>query len=862
MSSITWLHISDLHWRESEAYDANVVAGALLRDLAERTERIAPELGRIDFIFVTGDIAFASKPEEYVLAQRFFDELRRVTGVRKDRLFIVPGNHDVDRETISDEARDMVAELNGQGAVNRLLGNDIQRAIVMQRFHRYEWFLNNYMGRYLPFSSGRYFYKRERRLADKRIAILGLNSAWASASDADRLHLFLGEPQVRTALHRAGRADIRIALMHHPFEWLHDSDRDVCEQLLLHGCDFVLRGHLHRTDLTYQQSPGSRAMVIGAGACYKTREHPNAYNLVHLDLDSESGVIYLRVYSNRGRGFWTEDVLSYENVRGKYTFDLFLEPAPAPPPEPLSDMVPPSEAPENLVGVAVAPPVVQWPRPGLDRWWAARGYICNPFMWPNAADVGEDDFPELFRAWHIDPNTDAGLEGLGPTPTLDAISSEENGLVLAYAPAGGGKTFYRRLAARLVEERAGTECVEISDVVAQVSDPDQVTAHDLALCVLDHVSRRLSVELPLSSSASVARILRTCDEVITAARDSQEITRVYVFVDDLHQLFGEESYRARQNTQALKAVLDFCKAAADRGGGGALALRLFIPEGLQESIQRGLGERRRQRIEECTISWSVEHCRSVIERRLDSSWQGETGAGVAHLGRLLTPDALEEFLDWLRRQEGAVSPRCVVRVFDGLARYAYGRSVETSQIDVELWNAFVNSGESKTRCVQAVPYPLEASGDIMQSLAETSTPNQPEYDAFISYSHRDEKWVHSWLLPRLEGGGLRVCVDFRDFEPGAPSITEMERAVRQSRKTLLVLTPNYLASEWTEFENILASTLDPAARRRRIIPLFLEQCKLPLRIRSLTYLDFTGSDQEFQLRRLLRAIRSHLSGGS
>lgn len=131
------------------------------------------------------------------------------------------------------------------------------------------------------------------------------------------------------------------------------------------------------------------------------------------------------------------------------------------------------------------------------------------------------------------------------------------------------------------------------------------------------------------------------------------------------------------------------------------------------------------------------------------------------------------------------------------------------------------------------------------------------YDVFISYSHHNAKWVREWLLPPLEAAGITVCIDFRDFEPGAPSLTEMERAVMQSRKTLLVLTPSYIASDWTEFESILAQTLDPAARKRRLLPLLLEHCELPLRIRMITYLDFTRSDTvNFQLERLIAAIRT------
>jgi hypothetical protein len=133
------------------------------------------------------------------------------------------------------------------------------------------------------------------------------------------------------------------------------------------------------------------------------------------------------------------------------------------------------------------------------------------------------------------------------------------------------------------------------------------------------------------------------------------------------------------------------------------------------------------------------------------------------------------------------------------------------------------------------------------------------YDVFISYSHRDGEWVRHTLLPRLEGAGLRVGIDYRDFRPGTSILIEMERAVLQSRQTLLVLTPDYLASEWVRFENILASTLDPAARQRRIIPLLLKPCELPMRIRALHYADFTHTDDRTQnWERLLNSLGARL----
>jgi hypothetical protein len=132
-----------------------------------------------------------------------------------------------------------------------------------------------------------------------------------------------------------------------------------------------------------------------------------------------------------------------------------------------------------------------------------------------------------------------------------------------------------------------------------------------------------------------------------------------------------------------------------------------------------------------------------------------------------------------------------------------------------------------------------------------------QYDAFISYSHHDSAWVRNVLLPHLEDEGLRVCIDFRDFELGAPSLVNMENAVERSRKTLIVLTPAWLESEWTAFESLLIQSDDPAGRRARMIPLRLKPCEPPRRIAMLTYVDFTQpSELEFQLQRLVAAIGS------
>jgi hypothetical protein len=133
------------------------------------------------------------------------------------------------------------------------------------------------------------------------------------------------------------------------------------------------------------------------------------------------------------------------------------------------------------------------------------------------------------------------------------------------------------------------------------------------------------------------------------------------------------------------------------------------------------------------------------------------------------------------------------------------------------------------------------------------------YDVFISYSHADATWVWDWLRPRLEAAGLHVCLDRRDFDIGVPSLVNMERAVDHSRHTLLVLTPAWVDSEWTAFEELLTQTADPAARRRRLIPLLLQPCQPPRRIAMLTYADFTQQAAwDTGLQRVIAAVQGEL----
>ena len=79
---------------------------------------------------------------------------------------------------------------------------------------------------------------------------------------------------------------------------------------------------------------------------------------------------------------------------------------------------------------------------------------------------------------------------------------------------------------------------------------------------------------------------------------------------------------------------------------------------------------------------------------------------------------------------------------------------------------------------------------------------QFDYDVFISHSSKDDDWVIETLIKRLESQTppYKVFFDERDFLPGKTIVYNVIRAIKSSNTTLLVLTNNFLRSDWCMLE--------------------------------------------------------------
>jgi WD40 repeat protein len=134
------------------------------------------------------------------------------------------------------------------------------------------------------------------------------------------------------------------------------------------------------------------------------------------------------------------------------------------------------------------------------------------------------------------------------------------------------------------------------------------------------------------------------------------------------------------------------------------------------------------------------------------------------------------------------------------------------------------------------------------------------YDLFISYAEADRAWVEGYLLDALLQAGVR-CHSEAAFALGVPRLLEFERAVQQSQRVLLILSPAYLAEGFTQFADLLAQSYGLETTTWPVIPLTLHPADLPPRLAMLTGLNATDPDTwPHVLERLLADLQRPVPG--
>lgn len=75
-----------------------------------------------------------------------------------------------------------------------------------------------------------------------------------------------------------------------------------------------------------------------------------------------------------------------------------------------------------------------------------------------------------------------------------------------------------------------------------------------------------------------------------------------------------------------------------------------------------------------------------------------------------------------------------------------------------------------------------------------------QFHAFVSYSEHDSVWVKNELLPNLEKEDIKICLHERNFVPGKSIVENIITFIEKSYKSIFVLSPHFVQSEWCHYE--------------------------------------------------------------
>ncbi len=220
---------------------------------------------------------------------------------------MVPGNHDVDRDVLSDVNSDKIASLCDRDSINDFIAQPRTLSRYLASFEAFREFEANFTGMKSSATHIPLAYCRQVT-SQKNVAIVGLNTSWTSGysgipyrGSTEQGWLIMGERQVLEAVEPARGMDLVLVLMHHPLYWLADFDKAVVEPLLASHADVVLHGHVHRpSELSSVVGITGGYLNLGAGAAYDRRvgvePYVNSYSIAEIDLNDRSAVVTLRKY--------------------------------------------------------------------------------------------------------------------------------------------------------------------------------------------------------------------------------------------------------------------------------------------------------------------------------------------------------------------------------------------------------------------------------------------------------------------------------------------------------------------------------------------------------------------------------------
>lgn len=280
-AALRFVHLSDIHFNASSGTTVHDLDADVRNELLRDATALSATIGSPAGVLVTGDVAFSGQREEYERAASWLLEFCRAVGCPEENVWVVPGNHDVDRQltrskitrTLHETIR-AKAEASIDSELREILADPQSAAALLAPLTEYNTFAARFQ---CALSSERPFWERDLKLpCDTIIRLRGLCSVLVSNADDEKGNIILGTAQASVP-----RSDgvHYLTLCHHPPDWLRDQDSVVNH--LESKVRIQLFGHKH----SQRVQTINETLRLTAGAAHpdrNEREWSPTYNLIEI----------------------------------------------------------------------------------------------------------------------------------------------------------------------------------------------------------------------------------------------------------------------------------------------------------------------------------------------------------------------------------------------------------------------------------------------------------------------------------------------------------------------------------------------------------------------------------------------------
>jgi 3',5'-cyclic AMP phosphodiesterase CpdA/tetratricopeptide (TPR) repeat protein len=319
MPQFNIVHLSDLHIGGKEDGRFARVRDSLIDDLYCLTVKVGMN---IDAIAITGDVIDrGTGSESFKITEEFFKVLTSTLQIEKDKLVFVPGNHDVPRKHIVPLIMGSASEEDFQD-LNASQENWENLGIRFSAFTKFVSNLTNQSERSQVVFGGSF----KDVVSDKgTVRFVQLNSSWSSIGNSDYEKLRIGRWQLeslKNEVKKAERADLTLALMHHPLDWLsrteHALTKDFLKSKYELSVDALLHGHIHDGGIDISTNPDGSLVTFVSGIGYpKADELGNGLPKLSMcryaiyNFNTDRGTIDVTLRITRADGSFVSDTQLY-----------------------------------------------------------------------------------------------------------------------------------------------------------------------------------------------------------------------------------------------------------------------------------------------------------------------------------------------------------------------------------------------------------------------------------------------------------------------------------------------------------------------------------------------------------------------